>query len=114
MSKTSIVVTLRVEGIHCWADCPLEQVKYLRDPHRHVFWIKATKAVTHDDRDVEIIMFKEKIATSLSMAYYDHSLRCCNFGTKSCEMLAKELLENYYLDSCEVLEDGENGAIVYA
>ena len=38
----------------------------------------------------------------------------CEFGAMSCEMLARELIEEFDLCQCEVNEDNENGAIVTA
>lgn len=103
--KTAVVVKLEVEGVHHWPECPIEDVAFLRDKHRHMFHIAASKLVTHDDRDVEIIMLKRKITAYIGIIY--------DFGPKSCEMIAKELLEKFDLWSCSVLEDGENGAHVF-
>ena len=107
-----VFCTFQVEGIHCWPDCPIEEVSYLRDPHRHMFHIKAHKPVTHSDRDVEFIWFKHELEEWLSEQYWDASKRALVFGAMSCEMIAKELIEQFDLNRCEVSEDGENGAIV--
>ncbi len=112
-TKTVVFCTLQVEGTHCWADCPLVEVDYLRDLHRHVFWIKAYIEVFHDDRDVEFIQLKHRIQDYLLDRYYDTSLRLHEFGKMSCEMIASELIEEFDLCQCEVNEDNENGAIVY-
>lgn len=101
---TNIIVKLQYIGIHCWKDCPLEEVKYLRDPHRHTFYITCKKEVNHDDRDIEIIMFKDKILAWLDQTYNG------NFGTMSCEMIARALMNEFELNYCMVLEDNENGA----
>ena len=45
--------------------CAFEQVKFLRDEHRHIFWFECEKVVHHDDRDVEFIMFKREITKYL-------------------------------------------------
>jgi hypothetical protein len=103
-SNTNIVVNLRHEIIHKWADCPFEEVAYLRNPHRHILHIKAKKKVSHDDRDIEIIMFKHDLER-----YLERNIGL-NVGNMSCEMIARELFENFNLTYCEVLEDGENGA----
>lgn len=100
--------TLQFEGIHCWPECPFEEVAYLRSPHRHMFHIKAWKEVFHDDRDVEFIMLKH-----VMLAYLDGRFPNRNMGRTSCEMLARELIEKFDLKACEVSEDGENGAILY-
>jgi len=36
-----------------------------------------------------------------------------NFGNRSCEDIAEELIETFDLLNCEVLEDGENGAYLW-
>tara|TARA_R100000482_G_scaffold30232_2_gene9724 strand:- start:13270 stop:13590 length:321 start_codon:yes stop_codon:yes gene_type:complete len=101
---TNIIVKLQYAGVHCWADCPLEEVKYLKDMHRHTFYITCKKEVNHDDRDIEIIMFKNKILQWLDKTYKS------NFGTMSCEMIARVLMDQFKLNYCKVLEDNENGA----
>lgn len=110
--NTLVVATLQVEGTHRWEDCPFDEVGYLRDAHRHMFHIKVVKEVTHDDRDVEIIKLKRQVKGYLEVKYHIPPYFLCDFGCMSCEMIAKELVERFDLESCEVLEDGENGAIV--
>lgn len=102
---TSIIVNLQFEGIHCWPSCPIEEVKYLRDPHRHMFHICLKKKVEHVDRDIEIIQFKHRVLEYLSEEYPNRDL-----GSTSCEMLAAKLVAKFGLSYCSVLEDGENGA----
>jgi len=118
--KTEVYCTLAIEGTHCWAECPFPEVAYLRDPHRHMFHIKAYKEVTHADRDVEFIMLKHRIDTYIKDRYMEKAVNdgfshlLCVFGSMSCEMLAEELIEEFNLSRCEVNEDNENGAIVTA
>lgn len=97
-----VKVSVRVEGIHCWPECNDDRVGFLRSPHRHMFHITAYKRVDHNDRDVEIILLKREIKRAFGKEPVD-------FRNKSCEMIAEELINFYKLDSCEVLEDGENG-----
>ena len=40
--------------------------------------------------------------------------KLCEFGSRSCEMIAEELIVTFNLSRCEVSEDGENGTIVTA
>ena len=110
-TKTTVWVTLQVEGIHCWPRCPFEEVAFLRHPHRHMFHIKAWKAVHHDDRDVEFIMFKREIEQWIYDTY-GGEYGACNFEDMSCEAIAKVLMDHFGLEKCEVSEDGENGALV--
>jgi len=116
MNLTSeVYCTLQVEGTHNWPNCPFDEVAYLRDPHRHMFHIKAHKIVNHDDRDTEFIMLKHQIQRYLNTKYMldPHGDGLCVFGAMSCEMIARELIEEFNLCRCEVNEDGENGAILY-
>lgn len=116
--KTEVFCTLQFEGIHNWPDCPIEQVDFLRAPHRHIFHVKARKRVFHDDRDVEFIWLKRQIQDfinkSFPNAYSDlpTSVHVANVGANSCEMIANMLIDEFDLTSCEVNEDNENGAIV--
>lgn len=114
MIVTEVYCFLQIEGIHCWPECPHEEVAYLRTPHRHMFHIKATISTTHDDRDVEFIILRKKIEEYLIKNFRPENsdLKLCYFGSLSCEMLARELVEQFDLIRCEVSEDGENGAIV--
>jgi hypothetical protein len=109
--KTTITIKLQVEGVHRWAKCPHEDVKFLRDFHRHIFYIKCEKQVFHDDRDVEFIRFKREVFRYLKEKYDDGE--CLKFNDMSCEMIAKELVSKYDLIKCSVFEDNENGATVY-
>lgn len=116
--KTEVYCTLQVEGTHNWPECPFDEVGYLRDPHRHLFHIKAYKKVNHDDRDVEFIMLKHQIEQYLHKRYYEEPTKINihdslhKFGAMSCEMIAKELIQEFDLSRCEVSEDNENGAIL--
>lgn len=108
----NVVVTLQVEGLHHWPDCPLPEVSFLRDKHRHMFHIKAKKRIDHggstdQDRHVEIIMLKRKIKAFLRAEYAG------DFGSMSCEQIATVVRDEFQLSSVEVLEDGENGAEVF-
>ena len=112
--KSEVYCTLQIEGTHNWPNCPFDEVGYLRDPHRHVFHIKAHKVVNHDDRDTEFIMLKGQIQRYINQKYCSIlNQTFCEFGAMSCEMLARELIDEFGLCRCEVNEDNENGAILY-
>lgn len=103
-----VVVSLQHEATHSWPECPFEDVAFLRNEHRHIFHIKVVRQVKHTDRDIEIIRLKRQIKK------YLYVKKGKSLGRSSCEDLAIELLREFGLVSCEVLEDGENGAIVRA
>lgn len=110
--RAEVYCTLQIEGVHNWPECPYDEVSYLRNLHRHVFYIKAHKAVNHDDRDCEFIMLKHEIANFLHQQYFKDKYNLHVFGRMSCEEIARELIEEFELSRCEVSEDNENGAIL--
>ena len=93
--KTNVIAKLELEGMHNWPGAKniFPEVAFLSDMHRHKWFITAKKEVFHDDRDVEFIMFKRDIIDYLSEEYYNSDTRTHEFGAKSCEMLAKEIME---------------------
>lgn len=101
-----VSVKCRVVGFHCWPDAP-EKFSYLRHRHRHEFVITCKKTVCNADREVEVNELKEDIEHYLYGKYGNP----CEFNHMACEHLAQEILEEFNLSSCEVLEDGFNGAV---
>lgn len=112
--KTKIISRFKVEGIHRWKDCPIEEVSYLRNYHRHIFHIICYAFVDHNDRDIEFIELTHKIKSYLNNQYYNKNYNCLFFDGRSCEMLAEEILNKFNLYEVEVNEDGEGGSIVRA
>ena len=113
--QTNIIVKLQVEGTHNWPTAGDFEptMKYLEYQHRHMFHIDARREVFHDDRDVEFIVFKRMMRDYIEKTYYNPEIDCCDFGSKSCEMLAQEIYKEFELCYCAVYEDNENGAEVY-
>jgi len=106
----NIFVQFTKEGIHRYPDAPAG-VEFLQHPHRHIFHFRVTVSVTHNDRDIEFILFKRELEGLYSGGTME-------VDYKSCEMLCEELI-SYIADkypnrmiSVEVSEDGENGAIL--
>ena len=102
-----IWVTFEKHGIHYYKDAP-EEVAYLRNLHRHLFKVKVTIEVYHNDREIEFHLFQKFLIENGNL----------NFDYRSCEMIAEDLLEivkSKYPNrtiSVEVSEDGECGAIL--
>lgn len=111
-TKTTVKINLSVIWLHHRPECPIEEVSFLKDKHRHTFTISCEKEVSHNDRDVEIIMFKNVIKQYLEDEYYDQEQMILDFWRMSCEDIANELVEMFWLYYCEVLEDWENWAVV--
>jgi hypothetical protein len=109
-----IEVTFQKEGIHKYpaalTDPKLKDVEFLGYPHRHMFHFRVRVSVTHNDRDIEFILFKRELEN-----LYQGTL---NIDFQSCEMLAEDLtryITLHYPDrevEVGVSEDGENGAII--
>ena len=110
--KTVVEVTVKMPGIHFWADAK-PPVEYLRDKHRHTFHFTARKQVLGLDREIEFIQLRRNIISHLEAEHFGDS-ESLDFDGMSCEMLAQELVEAFTLASCTVSEDGEFGATVYA
>lgn len=107
-----IWVACQVVGWHNWADAPAHRA-YLAHPHRHVFHVKVTIPVEHDDREVEFHDLLDWV--------HRQGLEVIGpggqFGGQSCETIAArlaDLVQREYGRACEVevSEDGECGAIV--
>lgn len=110
--RISIIAKTKVEGIHRWFKCPIEEVSYLRNYHRHVFYIEARAYVNHADRDIEFIKLSHDITTYLTEKYYSDQYKCLFFDDRSCEMIGDELVKKFNLHECQVTEDFEGGSIV--
>jgi hypothetical protein len=113
MIKGYINVKNKIEGMHCYEGAPAE-VAFLKQPHRHMFYINTQIEVFHDDRELEFIMVQHRIQKELEQSY-----DLPNLGTRSCEMIARNLLDTlqewYGIDRdiwVSVYEDNENGATV--
>jgi hypothetical protein len=114
--KTYVIVRLQVDGEHNFpaAKKLFPEVAFLSDPHRHMFHIEAKREVFHDDRDVEFIMFKRDLQDYLKQVYYKPEKRTHVFGPMSCEMICKDIMNQFDCKSVTVWEDLENGAEVVA
>lgn len=110
--KKYIQCQLRIEGLHQWGTCDIEEVKYLQHIHRHEFVIEITKNVVDSDREIEFIKFKHEVVEFLKKNYWSTSSQCHFFGNMSCEHIAEILIKEFKLYSCSVKEDGENGALI--
>lgn len=107
--KKFIVINTTFEGIHCWPECPIDEVSFLRDPHRHIFHVTVKWPVNHNDRDKEFIVMKRKVDAWLKVLFPDKQM-----GRKSCEDVC-QLIKDEFPDASfiSVFEDGENGAEVH-
>jgi hypothetical protein len=115
--KTFVGIRFEVEGFHNYPDASKnhgELVKFLEQSHRHIFKFNCKKRVNHDNRDEEFILLRRKVKRYINQNFpvFESSCECYDFGSMSCEMIAKKILKQFDFDSVEVSEDGENYAIV--
>jgi hypothetical protein len=117
MTQTNIVVRFQLEGFHNFPAAKelFPEVGFLADRHRHIFHFELEKKVNHDDRDVEFILFKREVMSWLINNYKINvtSNPVLDFGSLSCESIARKLLETFELESASVFEDNENGSRIY-
>lgn len=108
MITTDIVVRFTAEGWHRWPAAP-EQRAYLRESHRHMFYVDVTMEVRHHEREVE---FHDLLD------YARRQFGGGDFGAMSCETMAFELATALRAEFGDrrmgvgVYEDAECGAIV--
>ena len=116
VKTTKVWVTTSFVGFHCWPAAPKE-VAYLRNLHRHLFGVKVTINVNHQDRDIEYHMLKaevEKLVTELKQRLEVSPHFSCE---RMADYLATALASFKYYGKestieVEVDEDGECGSIV--
>lgn len=112
MISQCVIVKTQFEGFHFWKDAP-EEVKFLRDLHRHMFHVEVEMEVDHCDRAVEIILLKRQV-NNLCLSLTEIIKK----EGWSCEMIAKTIVNYLYIEyasrwiSVKVLEDNENGGRV--
>ena len=110
-----IEVTFQREGVHKYPaaleDPKLAAVRFLEYPHRHIFHFRVRVSVSHNDRDIEFILFKRELES-----LYNDNLFFLDY--MSCEMIAEQLIgyisntyPGRYIEA-SVSEDGENGAVL--
>jgi len=110
--STLIYVTTRFAAYHRWKDAPHE-VAFLRNWHRHLFHVKVSLRVSHNQRELEFFMMQHSLILFVRRTFEEKKFEL------SCEDIAQQIAEFFVqygegvLAEVEVSEDGENGAILY-
>ncbi len=114
--RVNIIVKFDLEGLHSWPTAP-DSYARLRNIHGHLFHFEVYVPIRVDDRQIEFLEFRRQlIAEVLQKFIYEPQL--CNFGHRSCEMLAKDISSMvYYMRGIQpsrvvVMEDNFVGAEV--
>lgn len=115
MEKKYIKVQFTQEGLHQYKGAPKE-VNFLRQVHRHLFYITVKIEVFHLDRELEFLMVAHKIKKFIkeNIPFNDEYMLI-----NSCEELAQKILDSLKVDYgltrdyvVEVSEDNENSAFI--
>ena len=111
--QTYIRIRTQFEGWHFYPNAGQidSRIEFLENRHRHMFHVHVKMSVTHDDRELEFFLCKWALEEFLTRSEQ-------NF--KSCEMIARDILERHLLPSygntryyeITVSEDGESDGIV--
>lgn len=111
MARKFVILKTTFPATHHWPGVPseLEDVQFLKHPHRHVFHVTVRFVITHLDRDIEFINKKNEINRFIQKKYYNQFL-----GAMSCEAIAFDILTEFDAYFVAVLEDNENGGEIYA
>lgn len=121
--ETFIKVKNELEATHSWPEASQffgDSIKFLEVAHRHIFKIETLIKVTHEDRDLEFFIIKNKIKQICNKLYpIKDGESIPRLGRKSCETIAKEIIDellDFYpgivMIQIAVSEDGENEGIV--
>lgn len=99
-----VICALQMEGFHCWPEADGE-LAYLKNSHRHIFFITAEFPVHNANREIEIISQQNAIKRYLLSKYGDED-GACHFGRRSCEDIAAEILNQF--EQKQTKEDGDH------
>jgi len=106
-NKKFIWITTQFEGFHKYPRAP-DEVKFLRNLHRHIFHIKIWLEVKHNNRDVEFIMFKRWVDKVIDEFIIDEHMSCEMISDKLYGIMSKTYPKREI--RIDVSEDGENGS----
>lgn len=116
MARTATTITVRnqFEAQHRWKEAP-EDVKFLRNWHRHVFHVRSEVYVRHDNRAVEFFQLQRCVHEVIE-GFGAHG-RNSQFEA-SCETFARLIYDRlealgYIVMRVTVSEDDENEATIY-
>lgn len=107
-----IWVTADFRALHRWEGCHIAEVDYLREWHRHCFKVKVTCPVAHSDRDLEFMMVQKVLREVIHDYEGQHVDMSCEMFAEDIRRHMNTVIGREVVESVEVSEDGENGAIV--
>lgn len=110
--KKSVFIRFQLPGVHRWPRAP-ENVRYLRNEHRHLFYFECEAVVEKPDREIEFIQLQTQVMNLVANEFWDVGLSLADFKTMSCEQIGQWVLDKVpVLSGVSVFEDDENGAVI--
>jgi len=113
LTDSFITVSVEVAGMHRY---PESKRVYLRDFHRHDFRITVMIGVSEHNRQFEFYDVQDSMILALDSIFTRADATTYNFGTRSCEHIANELMEvlvkDFPVEEVHVFEDQYNGSVV--
>lgn len=111
MTATRVFVRTGFTGFHRWPEAPTE-VAFLRNLHRHVFFVELIVNVTAD-RQVEFYLLQaelNKVCAQIILPALakDQTLSCESMAT----MIFSHFSKTYLVYRVQISEDNENGAYI--
>lgn len=86
MYSINVIVKTNFEALHSWETCNIPEVMFLKNLHRHIFYVTLKLAVSHTDRDLEFFTVKKMLDTYLTNDYNGKELK-----NVSCETICIEI-----------------------
>lgn len=111
--ETVVWITTEFEGYHKWPDAP-EGRAYLGNMHRHIFKVKVTARVTHEDRQIEFHELKDRVNEVIAnhLGWVKTPEGQCAWSCENMAVVigAKLRTDDIDVETVSVSEDGECGA----
>ena len=104
------IVRFQKVGWHKFVNAPTK-VKYLRNLHRHVFFIEVWIEQFHDNREIEFHLFLEACNDAWILKIKRESEMSCEMMAEKLQSFLKRVYPNRQI-KVSVFEDNENGAMI--
>ena len=106
-----LIVSFTIDGIHAWPNAPAEYSEF-RQSHRHLFKVICYMEVDahgYDSRVVELWDLRQQIQVCIINLWHISSMPyVCDFGSMSCEGIARWILEAMPNLTRAFVGEGEN------
>lgn len=109
MKTIFAIIYGQFEAIHRWEQAPISE-GYLRNPHRHMFYVEVQIQQMHNRRDIEYYAFKKLLQKYLNSMEKPLDFSCEDYADQIYEYLSSEHLGRSI--NIKVTEDNLEGVLV--